>query len=304
LKASVLGYSHIGELDSRSTGTGTIRAASKVGNGNEPKPPPISPDARVRKAQLQQIIIQGKNRMENGQIRYSIAGHEFNLDEQIADAANFLLWGKSLVDEAIKASSEASLAWAGVCLALPLLTNPFQAREANEQGFVEITASMKYFTALEPTLLPKTGQHSHRNDGLIAVLTERLVELYQAILEYQMKSVLRFYKASLKRVISDIRDPTVWKGMVEKIRGIEKEIRRQLATANEDAMVTTLNELQESAADINKNMQKHLQIAISTKPCSRCNSTASKPIKPPPSTPEMLAARPAKRILERASVRR
>lgn len=108
--------------------------------------------------------------MQQKQIHYKIAGHEFNLDEQVATAADFLLWGKDLVDEAIKASTEASLAWAGVCLILPLLTHLFQARQANEEGFVYVTSRLGFYAAFEFLLFPTSGHSSQMSQYLVAFL--------------------------------------------------------------------------------------------------------------------------------------
>ena len=65
-------------------------------------PSQFSRDPKLRKAQLNTIIGRGQERLQQKEIRYSICKHEFNLDEQIANAADFLLWGKKLVDEAVK----------------------------------------------------------------------------------------------------------------------------------------------------------------------------------------------------------
>lgn len=78
----------------------------------------ISKEPGARKKQLATIIDNGEKRMEQKRFRYHICGRDFILDEQISSAAEFLLWGKDFVDEAVKASTEASLAWAGLCLVL------------------------------------------------------------------------------------------------------------------------------------------------------------------------------------------
>jgi len=57
----------------------------------------------------------------------TIIGHDFLLAKEISDAAKFVMWAKDLIGKAVKAAPEASIAWAGVCLIPPLLTNPVTA---------------------------------------------------------------------------------------------------------------------------------------------------------------------------------
>ena len=110
---------------------------------------------RERRAQLDSIIIAGLQRIDEKKIKYTIAGHEFNLQDQIAQAAGLVQGVKDFVSEAVKVSPEASLAWAGVCVILPLLTNPSAAEQANSDGFTYVTCRMRYYVALEPLLWPK-----------------------------------------------------------------------------------------------------------------------------------------------------
>ena len=62
--------------------------------------------------------------MDEKKIKYRIAGYDFVLQDQVAQAARFVLWGKASIDEAIKPSLEASMAWCGICLILPSLRSP------------------------------------------------------------------------------------------------------------------------------------------------------------------------------------
>ena len=64
---------------------------------------------------------------------------------------------KEFVDAAVKASPEASLVWPGVCVALPLLTNPQAASEANKSGFHYVTSRLAYYLKLEHLLWPVDG---------------------------------------------------------------------------------------------------------------------------------------------------
>ena len=149
-----------------------------------------------REAQLKTVIDRGLQRMDEKKIKCTVAGYEFDLKTSIAKAAKVVQGVKSFVDEAVKASPEASLAWAGVSVILPILTKPSTANQANMDGFTYVTSRMSFYAKLEPLLLPE-------NPKLTATVTkdlkkefERLiVELYQHILDFQVRSVLRFYRS-------------------------------------------------------------------------------------------------------------
>lgn len=190
-------------------------------------------DSSLCKAQLDDIMEQGKKRLDKPRSEYTIAGHKFNLKQQVAKAAQFVLWGQALVDQAVKPSAEASLIWAGVCLVLPLLTHPYLAAQANESGFNHVTARMNFYVALEPRLLPKNGNIT---EDVKKVFERDILDLYQHILEFQLSSVLRFYNSSLKRALKDVKDDGVWDEMLSQVTADEEKLERDFKLIN-DAVV-------------------------------------------------------------------
>lgn len=164
--------------------------------------------------------------------KYTIAGHEFVLGDQIAQAADLVLWAKGLIGEAVRSSSEASIAWAGVCIILPLLTNPRVADEANRDGFTYVTTRMRYYTALEPLLLRLSG-----NAGVTSALMEeangQIVVLYRHILEFQIRSVLRFYQSCIKGYVKDVFSPNDWKQLRINIEKMDRTVNENLTQMNE-----------------------------------------------------------------------
>ncbi|KAI0971900.1 hypothetical protein F4678DRAFT_478893 [Xylaria arbuscula] len=141
--------------------------------GSLPDNPSDSADRQSQEARLDAIIAAGLNEQRRNQS--IIAGHEFNLSNRIDQAARLVLWAKDWIGEAAKQGPEASIVWAGVGVILPLLTNPKVADEANRDGFTYVTTP------------------------LIAEANNQDIQLYQLILELQLKSVRDFTRA-----ISDV----------------------------------------------------------------------------------------------------
>jgi len=136
-----------------------------------------------RRAQFDTIIKYGLQQMDGKRMKYQIAGHEYVLRDQIAQAAKLVLWAKDLISEAVKASPEASLAWPGVCIILPLHTNPSTADEANRDGFTYVTTRMRYYAALEPLLLQLSQDSTSATvpKNVMAEFEKHIINLYQHV---------------------------------------------------------------------------------------------------------------------------
>lgn len=122
--------------------------------------------------------------------------------------------------------------WAGVCLILPLLTGFQAAEEANSDGFTEVTARMRYYVALEP-LLHRLGETPGTPDNLMEEVKGHLVGLYQRILEFQIKSVLRFFRSRPKNFVRDTL-PVLdnWQEMRDTIKTMETTVRADFEQIN------------------------------------------------------------------------
>jgi hypothetical protein len=111
----------------------------------------------------------------------------------VANVAGAVEWTESYIKDAIKDLPYASIVVAGVSLVLPLLKNPSAADAANQDGFTYVTSQMRYYVAIESLLLPEDMKSNLRAD-----LTDRLVDLYKLIIDFQVQTVLRFYRSRTK----------------------------------------------------------------------------------------------------------
>jgi len=190
----------------------------------------FSLDQITGKAQLEEMAEYGRHRTHKKQIIFRIGDRILIADvmDLVAKAADFVLWGKDLVDQAVRPSAEASLIWAGVCLVLPLLTYPRLASLANESGFNYVTARMNFYVALEPRLLPKRKDISEGKEGV----QEDLISLYRHILEFQLRSVLRFHEHAVKRNMKDVRHHGDWEKMLSEVKEAEDTLDRDFKITN------------------------------------------------------------------------
>ncbi|KAL1893931.1 hypothetical protein Sste5346_006072 [Sporothrix stenoceras] len=245
--------------------------ANSASNPAQPMPPhdvSHGSDNLSRQARLNSVIEQGLQRIENAKGTYTIAGHEFVLTDQITNAAKLLLWAKDWIGDAVEASPQASVAWAGVCLVLPLLTNPTTASEANRDGFDYVTTRMRYYIALEP-LLGQFSQNANVTKELMSEADNHIVDLYQHILDFQLYSVLRFYKSRAGTYLRDMICSKGWKKMIVDIKEREEFVNRDLSQMNGFVARQKLEALNKSSTDALEVMKGLLsfstqQLAVST----------------------------------------
>jgi hypothetical protein len=219
-------------------------------------------DPKARREQLDKIIKAGRQRMDEKKIKYHIAGYEFVLQDQIAQAAELVQWAKTLVDQAVKPSPEASMAWAGICLILPLFTQSSATEQANRAGFTYVTGRMRYYVALETLLLPKDQDSTATvPEDLKDAFEITIVDLYQHILEFQFRSVLRFFRRRLRNLGRDLIQREDWNGMLSKVQALEKTLDLDFRKIHHTVLRQELEKLNESTKWSLESMQGLVSVA-------------------------------------------
>ncbi|KAL7905871.1 WD40-repeat-containing domain protein [Trichoderma velutinum] len=217
----------------------------------------ISTDSNERQKQLEDIMKRGLQRADEKQTKYMLFGRQFILKDQIAEAAKFVQNIKTLIAEAVKASPEASLAWAGACILLPVLTSPSAAEEASRNGFIYVTSRIRYYIGLENHLWPDSLHTSNMRDNF----ETQIIDLYQHNIEFQIKNILRFYRNWLANVGRDISQSDDWEGMLTGIKDLELAMIRDWSNLNTVASRIALEDIDKAAQQSCTDIQSLLSIA-------------------------------------------
>ncbi|KAL1897649.1 hypothetical protein Sste5346_003957 [Sporothrix stenoceras] len=200
----------------------------------------------------------------------NLSGHEFDISDQITQAADVVLWAKDYISDAVSASPQASIVWAGVCLILPLLTAPHTANKANRDGFTYVTTRIQFYTSLEPLL------QTPRPNQATADIKERLIDLYEKILYFQIRSILRFYQSNLRGYVEDLFQQNEWKKMQDEIKDLEAAINADLARMSELTSLQELTRLNKTCAGYLDKMQSLLSVTDQQLGVSRTHLGISK----------------------------
>jgi ankyrin repeat protein len=202
-------------------------------------------------------------RLDEKATRYRIFGHTYVLKSQIAQVAKVVEQLKGIIGEAVKVSPQASVAWAGICVVIPLLANPSAEDTANRDGFAYVANRMGYYTALEPLLyrLLHDSSAAMTADGGLAARCNRSIEgLYQHILEFQLRSIQHYYRHWLCSLARDMLPYDGWKQMQVKVKELEQVVSRDLSQINELSSRQELETLNNTADSSRQALRQALRI--------------------------------------------
>jgi hypothetical protein len=180
--------------------------------------------------------------MEDKKVSATLLGHEIILQDVVANVARAVKWTEDYVKDAVKDLPYASIVVAGVSLVLPLLKNPSVAEAANQEGFTYITSQMRYYVAMESLLLPK-----EMTSELKADFTDRLIDLYKLIIDFQVQTVLRFYRSWTKDFFRGTVNYDGWNNKLRDIKESEKELVLKFETTISATSLDALKNLAEKA---------------------------------------------------------
>jgi hypothetical protein len=199
-------------------------------------------DAIARREKLKQIAELGLKHMEEKKVSTTLLGHEIVLQDVVADVAGAVEWAEDYVKDAVKDLPYASIVIAGVSLVLPLLKNPSAAEAANQDWFTYVTSQMRYYVAMESLLLPE-----HMKSELRADLTERLVGLYKLVIDFQVQTVLRFYRSRTKNFFRGAISYDSCEKKIQDIKDDNRDLVQKFETAMSGTSLSVLKNLAQEA---------------------------------------------------------
>jgi hypothetical protein len=117
---------------------------------------------------------------------------------------------------------------------------------------------MHFYVELERLLWPANLEQV---DKLKKEFEDHIVDLYQHILDFQLKSVLRFYRSRLGNLGRDWIQPEDWKGMLSTINDKEAIVRNDSEQINTVSSRQQLEGLSDKAKASLENVRKLLSVA-------------------------------------------
>ncbi|RJE17667.1 NACHT domain protein [Aspergillus sclerotialis] len=163
----------------------------------------------------------------------------------VGAASGFVLKFKSVIDLAVGTNPQAALPWAGVCIGLQFLLNPALESEANESGLGYVISRMEWYCELTEHMLSEKniviGDESY--EKVRERLETTVVELYKALLLYQMKSACSYAQNQGWTFLRNIISLDDWKGQLDSVKAAEAVVEKDSTKYNEERTQSHLGEI-------------------------------------------------------------
>jgi len=195
----------------------------------------------IRRSQMRKLAQAGLKKTEK----------EAKAKQKIGNAMQVVLSAKDIVSSAVQAMPQAALAWTGVCFALQILLNPADESKANREGIVYVTSRMDWYWNLSKLLFKENivNIDGHSFTGLQCELQNRIIDLYKALLSYQMKSVCSYYRNRGLIILGDIIKLDDWNGSLKSVQDAETAVQTDSKVYNTMQIKDNLERLVKIAAN-------------------------------------------------------
>ncbi|KAH0536101.1 hypothetical protein FGG08_006987, partial [Glutinoglossum americanum] len=173
---------------------------------------------------------------------------EDKVKQAVGEVLQGVLAVKDIVSLAVQTVPQAALAWTEVFM------NPITESKANRDGITHVIARMKWYCELSSLLLKENTVDDRPFAGIRAELEERVINLYQALLLYLIRSVYSYYRKRIAAIMRDTIKLDDWDGSLKSIEDAENAVRQDSDVCNTQQIRSYLEKL----VDIAKNQEKGL----------------------------------------------
>ena len=186
--------------------------------------------------------------VEDARWKFQLGGRTVEMKTQVDRIVKALLFAKECVPSAVSAEPHAALAWAGVCVLLPLLINPSTQQKALVEGLDYISNLVVRFTTIERLYRqqgngPKSLLDQENVEELNRSFEAQLTKLYSQVLSYQAQVVCHLRRHTFIRNGRDIFKVNDWSTLLDDIKKAEAACEGISQIVSSDKLEATLEEL-------------------------------------------------------------
>ncbi|KAG6010646.1 hypothetical protein E4U21_005144 [Claviceps maximensis] len=215
-------------------------------------------DPIKRQAHMRDLVKKGREKFAN----------DSKMAQSVGDVASFVLQARGVIDVAIKNVPQAALPWAGVCVALQILTNPAKVSRSNLAGITHVVSRMDWYCSLVDHLLDERSIIEGQEPAMmVAERLETLVlDLYKSLLLYQMKSIGSYYRNSGLTYLRELAQWDCWEADLRAITTAEDALRAASVQYNTQSSLEQLSKLMQNGDKMQStlgNIHQDLQDFIS-----------------------------------------
>jgi hypothetical protein len=177
--------------------------------------------------------------LDESRLKIQIRDSEIIVKEKVDQVLKVVIAAKDFVSAALTPQPVAALAWAGVCILLPvglkfayyflekcsilihytqLLTNPKTQYEDATEGLLRIPLLIRRYEVLEPVYRQREGEGSRLREDF----TEQVTKLYSCILQFQARAVCQWSRSKFEQYTRDVFKADAWAKLTGEMQTLEK----------------------------------------------------------------------------------
>ena len=143
----------------------------------------------------------------------------------------------------------------GFAKCLQILQNPAQATKSNLAGIAHVISRMDWYCALTEHLLNKDNVAAGKDfQAVLRQLEKGIVELYKALLQYQMKSVYSYYRNQGLVFLRGMLNLDDWDSDLKLVTNAEAAVQNNAAQSFQEQTKTSLVKLVEHAEGMERRL--------------------------------------------------
>ncbi|KAK9443901.1 nacht and wd domain-containing protein [Metarhizium brunneum] len=217
----------------------------------------IGKSRSTRCQQMQQLVHDGLDRKRK----------DASVKEGICEDLQAVRAVRAIAKQATEAAPQSAVAWIGVCIELEILSNSFTEDRIDYKGIAYVLSRMNWYWNLVHLLLDK-NKAIRSSTELRDEMENHIVQLYQKLLLYQMKTACVYYWNKLTAIGTGLVPFCDWDGQVGDIKNTEAVVQRDAEQYNSEQVKIHLGSLATAALSQEKEFEIWLFKLSGTKVCN------------------------------------
>ncbi|KKF96783.1 Vegetative incompatibility protein HET-E-1 [Ceratocystis platani] len=161
---------------------------------------------------------------------------------------------REIMEGAVRVAPEPAVVWAAVSLGIEILSNPITEALQNRIGMEYVLCRMEWYWNLADLLLDK-----NKCETATAAMQEKLekdiVQLFQKLLLYQMRSVRLYHRSRAAVITRDMFRIDDWTSQLNSIKEAEETVQRHIDQYNTQENRIRLQNLKDTAISLQQSLQ-------------------------------------------------
>ncbi|KAH6652126.1 NACHT domain-containing protein [Truncatella angustata] len=161
---------------------------------------------------------------------------------------------KHIMNLVVQAVPQATIPWAGICLGLEILSNPSNESSTNSDGIVYVSSRLQWYWELGSLLLDES-KSEQASEKLRSELEKNIIQVYVALLTYQLRSICRYYRHWVRAILRDVVKYDGWAEQLESIKTAERAVQKDIDQYNGVEVRSKLRQLADEAMTVRTGLQ-------------------------------------------------